>query len=68
MLYFRCKSNKKFKSSLLPTTCNTQEAKASEPVIRGFHLKTAGGYENLSGIENSDFVWDEEDLMLKSPI
>jgi len=65
---FRCKSNKKSKSSVLPTTWDTQKAKELVPVIRGFHPKTAGGYENLCGMENSNCVLDEEDLMLKSPV
>jgi len=62
----RCRSNNKSRSSAQPTTWDTQKAKELVPVIRGFHPKTAGGYENLCGMENSNCVLDEEDLMLKS--
>ena len=70
----RCKRNKKSKSSVLPKPRNVdksvdiQKAKELMTVIRGFHSKNAGGYENLCGMENSNCVLDEEDLMLKSPV
>jgi len=63
----RCRSNNKSRFSAQTTTWDTQNANELVPVIRGFHTKTAGGYENLYGMENSNCVLDEEDLMLKSP-
>merc|ERR1712165_198959 len=66
IMAIRCRSNNKSRSSAQPTTWDSQKAKELVPVIRGFHPKTAGGYENLCGMENSNCVLDEEDLMLKS--